>query len=264
VYEKSKCFLCRAAIAAVLLFPTAAHASLVGFYTFNGSTADSSGNGNNGVLTGTATFTNNAPFGGQAIQFDGVSNSFVTVPINTSPAALPQVTYGGWVLASQANAVIRGVISNDDGNFDRTIDVDTRNGGLQWSAFIGGSVVANTAVVPGAWTFVAVRFDQATNSYSFDVGANRISCTTNFDTNSVTSGTTIGRNPNFDSPFGGEFADVFFFNQVLTNAQIDAIRVGGPTAVLDAAGAVPEPGTFLLSGLLLVFGAIGRRRFSKA
>jgi hypothetical protein len=250
---------------------SAAQTALVAFYPFNGNVNDASGNGLTGVVTGSPTFANNAPFGGQAIQFDGSTNSFVTIPLDIDPAAVPQITFGAWVNASPATVtsdVIRGLISNDDGDYDRTLDIDTRNGGLQWSAFIGGSVVANGAVTANTWTFLAVRYNQTANSYAFNVNGSQIAGTTNFDNTNVTTGTTIGRNPNFDSPFGGEMADAFVFNQVLTDQQIANIQANGPSAILalggspTPAGTVPEPGTSLLvsGGLLIAVGMIRRKR----
>ena len=255
----------RVILSSALLFGAAsfANASLVGFYSFNGNVNDTSGNNNNGVISGTPTFVSGAPFGGQAISFDGVTNSFVTVPINVSVAASPQVTFGAWVNASTltaTSATIRGVISNDDGDFDRTIDVDTRNGGLLWSVFIGGSVKGSTPVTANQWILIAASYDQSTQSYLFDVNGTFVSGTTAFDTNSVTSGLTFGRNPNFDSPFGGQMADAFVFNQALTQAQLDNIQANGPSAILGTT-AVPEPASLvLLSAGLIIAGAIRRKR----
>ena len=196
-------------------------------------------------------------------QFRRVTNSFVTVPINVSVAATPQMTFGAWVNANNltvTSGVIRGVISNDDGNFDRTIDVDTRNGGVLWSAFIGSGVKGSTPVTANQWIFIAASYDQSTQSYLFDVNGTFVSGTTAFDTNSVTSGLTFGRNPNFDSPFGGQMADAFVFNQALTQAELNHIQANGPSAILDTT-AVPEPASLvLLSGGLFIFGTIRHRR----
>ncbi len=251
--------------AAVVAFPAAsgmAQAGLLGFYPFNGNANDASGNGNNGVVTGSPTYVSGAPFGGQAIQFDGASNSFVTVPIDISVANLSQVTFGGWFNSSVDSGGIRGVVSNDDGNFDRTIDVDTRPGGFQWSIFIGGNVVGNGQVTKNTWTFVVARYDQTTNSYAFNVDGSQISGTTNFDADSVTTGTTIGRNPNFDSPFAGQMADVFFYDQYLSDVQINAIRANGPSAITGAS-TVPEPASLALVGGFLLLGGFLRRRVAK-
>ena len=54
-----------------------AQAGLIGFYTLNGNANDTSGNGNNGTMHGSVSYTANAPFGG--------SNraNFVSVPISS-------------------------------------------------------------------------------------------------------------------------------------------------------------------------------------
>ena len=67
------------------------------------------------------------------------------------------------------------------------------------------------------WTFVAVRYNQSTGSIILDVqplGQGDSSFTaTGTEGLGVTTGTTIGRNPNFDTPFDGLIDNVFFYSQ---------------------------------------------------
>lgn len=134
-----------ALLAAVWLLQSGvANASVIGFYPFNGNANDTSGNGNNGTVHGSVSYTANAPFGGSALTLDGTSAAnFVSVPIDSTVSGQPTETFGAWFFVPTGGdtTLIRGLISNDDGNFDRTLDEDTRNTGFQDSAFIGGSVV---------------------------------------------------------------------------------------------------------------------------
>ena len=213
-------------------------ANLVAFYPFNGNANDASGNGKNGTINGSPTFTNNGPFGGSAITFAGddagTKNDFVTVPIDTSIENSPKETFGAWFLVSSgaSTCCIRGLISSDDGGFDPTLDIDTRNGGFQYTAFVGSGPVSNGTANTGQWIFVAVSYDNTAQTYIFQVGNSQVTGTTAFDGNGVEGTTYIGINPNFDFEFNGEVADAFFYNTALSASQLNAIAQGGPNAIL--------------------------------
>jgi hypothetical protein len=218
---------------------TPARAALMAFYSFNGTLNDSSGNGKTATDSGTPVYVNGAPFGGQAIQFDGNGKAIVTAPLDISVAALPQVTFGAWVKAASFANPQYGIISNDNGGFDRTLDIDSRSAktGANWSAFVGTGVVGKVPVVANKWVFLAVSYDQHSlpGRYTFYVNdgsrTTALSGAAGFDSNSVTGKVTIGHNASFDQPFNGEVADAFFYRGILTKAQIATIIAKGPTAI---------------------------------
>jgi hypothetical protein len=237
---------------------TPAKAALIGYYAFEGNALDSSGNGNHGTLSDVPPYFVSSGYEGGAYQFGANGdNTFITVPIDINPAALPAMTFGAWVNADVADPVIRGIISHDDGQFDRTLDVDVRGGGVEWCIFLGGSVSCDGAVEPGAWTFIVARYDATTGSVGLTVNDLHIDFTSRFPGPSIETLTTIGRNPNFDSPFIGRIDNVFFFDEFLTAAEIDNIRLNGISVM-----PVTEPGTLALLGLGLLAG-MGLRRRSK-
>lgn len=235
-----------------------ASADLIGYYEFEGNALDSSGNGNHGTLSATAPTVTAAGFDGSGYQFgSGGANTFITVPIDINPGVLPQVTFGGWFNADVADLVIRGVISHDDGGFDRTITIDTRNGDgtADWQLFAGNTFPfagAAGAVVPGDWVFVAASYDATGDSCFFLSGL--YGCTSSQPGGSIRTDTTIGRNPGFDLPFIGRADNVFFFDEALTEDELNRIFENGIR--LDVA----EPGTtatFALGALAL---GLARRR----
>ncbi|MDE3164192.1 MAG: PEP-CTERM sorting domain-containing protein [Acidobacteriota bacterium] len=242
------------------LWVSPAHAGVIGYYSFNGNANDSSGNGANGTVNGSVTYTNNSPFGGSAITFDGSSRSnYVTVPIDSQVVTHPTETFGGWFyVPSNVTVTNQGLISNDNCCFDRSLDLDTRNGGFQYSAFTGSGVAGGGQVSLNQWVFLAVSYNNPAGTYVFQAGTNQVSGTTSFDLADMPT-TYIGMNPNYDAPFRGEMADVFFLDTALSGAQLANIQQNGPSAVF--ALATPEPSTMiLLGGALVLLGAVRTRR----
>ncbi len=228
------------ALIAVIAMSTsgARAAGLVALYTFNGTPTDSSGHGKTATDSGTPAYDSGAPFGGEAISFDGTGHAIVSAPLNISVANMPQLTMGAWVLAKTDATPQYGIMSNDNGGFDRTIDIDSRaSAGVNWSAFVGGSVVGNVPVVTNKWYFVAVSYNNAKGPGSYVLYVNDGAKTTTlagadqFDSDSVTKSVTIGSNPDFDQAFHGEMANAFFYNGILTKTQIDAIIARGPKVI---------------------------------
>jgi serine/threonine protein kinase len=152
---------------------TIAGPELVAFYDFNDGTAtDSSGRGNHGTLSSNPPSFTSQGYQGGALSFGAQQKNLVTIPVDINPSVMPQITMGGWFNSNSAN-VTQPLLSHDDNGFDRTLTVDKRGGGFGWKAFTGSGVFGGAPVVPGQWTFVAMRQDNLTGNLTLDVDARR-------------------------------------------------------------------------------------------
>jgi probable HAF family extracellular repeat protein len=212
---------------------------LLASYPFEGNAHDASGHGYDGQVFG-ATLTQG--YQGQAYYFNGVDN-YIKVKLDISPSQQWDVTMGGWFKAVSASYPYLGQIflGNIRGFGGRALGI--MDG--KWSAFWGaddGHWLIGDPVAAGTWTFVAASYDQAAKTLKFYV--NDKIYTKTADTLFLDEGdpylglgaqvmTSIG-NPDYLSfPFYGAMDQVFIYNGVLTDAQIAAIRGGGPTPIID-------------------------------
>jgi len=204
----------------------------VAFYSFDNGPGDGTGHGFDAVLGPTPPTLVATGYQGGAYRFDDALNNYLTAPVDVGTDAMPRMTMGGWFNATAADSTLRGLLSADAGGFDRTLEIDTRNGGVRWSAFAGYGPVGGPLVVPGRWTFVAVRYDQTAQTLTLDVDGTRVTAPTNFDGFS-TDTLTVGRNSNFDSPFDGLIDGVFVYDRLLTDAEIFGLRTGAYATVTE-------------------------------
>lgn len=242
----------------LILLTATANASLVGYYTFDNSTAeDSSGNSNNGVASiNSPTFVTGIGGDNTAAQFDGTFNEFFTLPINLNNYSA--YTFGAWVYVPSMPAVppFYGIISADTPGFQSTIDIDSRGGTVGYSALAGdlgtpGQVIGGVPVITQHWQFVAVSYDNVAHTVLLDVDGTLVSGNTGFTvgTNSIMD---LGRNPCCDQPFTGYMDNAFVFNSAMNAAQLAAVEAGSALTI------TPEPGTlsmFLFGAAVVVFSA---------
>lgn len=217
----------------MITFGRIADAAVIGLYEFNDANnlgRDTSGRGNHATSIG-ASYTSTGYQDG-ATSLDG--SSYLRVPIDINPGVMPRMTWGAWVRPNQTNG-IRSVISSDNGEFDRTINMDPR-GNATWSVFKGTGVFGS-GIIPSTtnWTFLASVYDQSTSTVTFYVDNQSYSTTSSFGTSWTFF--DIGHNPSFGEYFSGVIDNVFVVNQALSSDEISAIRVNGFSA------AVPEPST---------------------
>lgn len=240
-------------------------AGLIALYNFNGTTNDVSGNNRNPVAGTISGYT--AGMQGQAGNFNGSTNR-LQLPINVSPSLMHSLTMGVWVSALETTNRT-GIMSADDNspaNYDRQIGIDNRrllgSSGpalYSYSAFGGGStgVLASGVAASSAFTFLAARYDGNTVTLFVDGQSFTANDTTDDDPIEYPQ-LWIGKNPSFDSSFQGALDNAFVFDEALSDAQIDAIRTGGESAIL--AVAVPEPATTGIAAGCMAVTFLRRRR----
>jgi hypothetical protein len=212
--------------------------NLVVFYGFDdGQAADLSGHGNDGLI-GDAPPTPVARQGtDMAMEFDRDNNSRIIIPVNINSSVMPRITMGGWFLTKQAVGS-QTLMTHDDGYWDRTLTIDGRNRGtpsVEWAAFVGDvakGAMFGKPVEPGVWTFVAMRHDQATGTMTIDVDDTRRS-RENISFGPGTPRIRIGFHHLYPNRgFDGQADDIFVYDTVLSDAQIDRIRTTGRQAIL--------------------------------
>jgi hypothetical protein len=228
-------------------------AGLIHLWSGNGNTLDSVGTAN-GTLGTTTTY--GTGINGQAFNFDGTNNSDLTIPVNISPSAYPQMTMGMFInVESIANN--RGwVMGNDDGGYDRALMISDDRFGSGLSAGVGhtyASSLTNLGDTLGLWYGIAVSYDQdaaTATVYINDLAGNST-------TQTVT--TALGNGKNFAS-LGGLFQwgrhgvdalvdDVFIYDRALNKSELDVVF-----------SEVPEPSTLLIFSSALAGLVVLRRK----
>jgi hypothetical protein len=219
---------------------SSAQAELIAFYTFDDAGApfaDSSGQGND--ISGTVGI---APTWGSDIGFGNTgaydfAGGTLTVPIDINASVVPDMTWGTWVRTDNTSPGLRKIMGHDNGSWDRTIGLDSRNGQFRYTSFTGfGRPVVGD--LPGPentedWTFIAASYDSAAGTVSVyvDLDASSIddeliAVTETARWNNGQGTFAIGglRPDNTAELWDGTIDNVFVYDEVLSIEQITALR----------------------------------------
>lgn len=233
------------------------HAGLIGFYSFDNSAnplRDESGHGND-LQPGAGNLTDPEYLAGGGVQGGAYSfngEQHWVAPININPDVLPSLTLGAWVKTTSLAPGLRKVLGHDDGGYDRTIGLDTRNGGFRYVGFIGTGDPPPGAPAPKStndWTFLAVTYDELNAQMAVYVDLDSLSIGDALEVSTSPTGMGLGqdtvsigslRPDNLDEGWLGLLDNVFFYDEVLTLQQLTAIRDGGKSAILGSGGEDPD------------------------
>lgn len=206
-------------------------AGLVHLWPFNGNTRDVIG-GADGVVVGSPSYVP-AVFG-SGLVFNGIDER-VEADVDINPSTLATMTMGAWVIPENVT-LFRTVISNDNGDYDRTLTLDDRGtGGTGWSAFVGTGVMGGgQAAHLNQPEFIAVLYDQNINSALLYVNGTVESGVTSMGSGLISI--AIAANPTFHDHFMGIVDEVFIFDRVLTVEELDFVREFGAGSNLFADG----------------------------
>ena len=202
---------------------------LVGAWAFGEgagtTTADASGNGNVGTITG-ATWSTQGRHG-NALSFNG-SNSVVQVASSTSLNPGPAMTLSGWVRPTGSQSGWRTIVQRQTDAYFLASSSDsprrpagggTLGGSIQ---YVGGP----TAMTVNVWTHVAVTYDGA-NLRLYVNGAQVATRAAGGAVQTTTNPLWIGGNQPYGEYFNGLIDEVRVYNRALTPADIQA-DMGAP------------------------------------
>ncbi|MBV9467786.1 MAG: hypothetical protein JOZ57_00915, partial [Abitibacteriaceae bacterium] len=203
-------------------------AGLVAWYRAEGNANDSSGNGHNGTLQGSATFTTGKV--GQAFSFNGV-NSFVQVPSSPALDPIQAATYDAWVyfnqLPSAAGHTMQIVAKSGSG---RDLDLQAETDNKFHFYVAGGTTVVSKIVIQSShWYYIAATY-RATDRIAIYVNGVLDNTTLIPGVTRQANGNplTIGENFTFRGRyFNGRIDEVSLYNLAMSAAEIRANYVAG-------------------------------------
>lgn len=215
---------------ALLMHPKLSATSLLAYYEFEGDYAASVGpDATTDQNPGELSFV--AGLSGQGLDINdptsaGNSGGSVSIPIDANPAALPAVTFGGWLKVDSFE--FDGFMALDNGGWDRGITVSNNASAPGFGIASGGAPTMVASINPGSWQFVVGTFDNASNQSVLYVGDDTAgTMTTQSASGSDTAGAgetsiELGRYDNQD--LNAVVDDIFVFDDALSDHQVNAIR----------------------------------------
>lgn len=162
---------------------------------------------------------------GQAFAFSG-QMSKIEVPWDINPEKSPRITITAWArfTGNPEEQGLYQVISHDNGDYDRSLGIDTRAGSWGWSAFAGDAfVIGGVPVTPNEWTFLSASYDQTAKTAQMTAGGTVVPAKTSV----LGKGHPhlwIGGNPSFAEHFIGEIAHVQIFDRILTPEELRLVE----------------------------------------
>jgi hypothetical protein len=238
--------------------------TLVGWWGFNegtgNTTADLSGNGNTGTLTGSPlpVWSTDVPpvsyHQQYSLSFDGATSSVTIDNGATSPALnfQTQVSMAAWVKPSAVTGGSYGIISKPQGvvgtGWTLRMENNDPNFGLN-NGIVNCSVhAASNPFTPGVWTHVAATYDSSTSTVQLYVNGTSVPVDNQGCRGLLPVAATpllIGQefvNGGLGRGFPGEIDDARVYNRVLSSAEVASLASSIISSI--TAGASPNPVTY--------------------
>ena len=203
---------------------------LVALYAMEGNVQDTSGKGNHGTLSGTATYGNGLNGYGKALKFNGLDN-YVTLPIGNLLSTLSNITVATWVNYSGTGGNWQRIWDFGSGTTANMYVTPVGSGGLTGPMLFGivMSGVAeqratSTQTLPTGWHHVSLAIDgtakTATLYLDGSVAATAAITILPKDLG-VTTQNWIGHSQyTADSFFNGMIDDFRIYNRTISAAEI--------------------------------------------
>ncbi|HMW36394.1 MAG TPA: FG-GAP-like repeat-containing protein, partial [bacterium] len=194
---------------------------LVAYYPFTGgSTADSSGNGNNGTNNGATPTTDRFGNANGAYSFNGTSN-YVSTNLDVQPSAIPITSWSAWIYPTRLNyASNQAILSSDDGLADRSLTIRQTTDSI--AVYVGGGVEWRPFKLnANQWQHLVVTY-KSDNIYVY---LNGVKYTYGSAGNILTTVNklTVGKNPGLSNYFQGNIDDIVIFNRQLSDQEVDSL-----------------------------------------
>lgn len=186
------------------------------------TTADSSGNGNTGTISG-ATWTTSGKYD-DALDFDG-TNDRVNVSDDDSLDLTTGLTIAAWVNRGTAGDEYETVVfKNNSGNSDLVYLMYSESNTNQPGIWVNSSnFCKGTGLSTGTWIHLAVTYD-GSNLKVFEGGTQvGESCSYTTAINTSTGQLSIGGNSIWGEYFDGIIDDVRIYNRALSASEIQSI-----------------------------------------
>ena len=154
-----------------------------------------------------------------SVRFNG-QQSFIKVNKDINSLNIPNLTILFWAKPDSDNKRMT-IFSHDDGDFDRSMAIDSRaGGGWKWTAYCG-SPKGSGKVDSNKWSFVAVTFNHSKNEILMCVDGKFYK-----EKGSAGNGLNFfhfGNNPSFGEPYFGLLDDIKIYDDALTQEELLAI-----------------------------------------
>ena len=182
------------------------------------STADGSGRGNGGTLTGATWATGKF---GSGLNFDGV-NDWVTVADSSSLDLTTAMTLEAWILPAVSSNWRTALFKEQPGDVAYSLYSSTNTNVPRSESVIGGtarSVNGTAPLASGVWSHVAATYDGS--NYRLFVNGAQVASTTASGSIAVTTGALrIGGNSVWGEWFSGRIDEVRVYSRALSQAEI--------------------------------------------